>query len=218
MEKKLYRSPDKKICGVCAGMADYFNIDASLVRIIALVLFFYTAVIPMTIAYLIAAAVIPAPNDNYYQIFNNTSKRLVKSRDKKIAGVCGGVAEYFGFDPTIVRLIYVLAVLVFGSGLMLYIVCAIVLPNPEDVQHSYNGGNYYNQNQNYNYNYQQSPNENVNQGYGYQQNPNTNNQNQQYNYNNQNQGDPMQGNQNPQGYTNGPSQAGDAFDGSNNNQ
>ena len=163
----------------------------------------------MTIAYLIAAAVIPAPNDNYYQIFNNTSKRLVKSRDKKIAGVCGGVAEYFGFDPTIVRLIYVLAVLVFGSGLMLYIVCAIVLPNPEDVQPSYNGGNYYNQNQNYNYNYQQAPNENVNQGYGYQQNPNTNNQNQ---------GDPMQGNQNPQGYTNGPSQAGDAFDGGNNNQ
>ena len=47
-----------------------------------------------------------------------------------LAGVCGGFAEYFGVDPTIVRLIYVvLCFMSFGTGLLLYIVLAIIMPN-----------------------------------------------------------------------------------------
>jgi phage shock protein PspC (stress-responsive transcriptional regulator) len=59
-------------------------------------------------------------------------KKLYKSRiDKKISGVCGGVAEYFGFDSTLVRLAYAVAVIFGGTGLLLYVVCAIVMPeNP----------------------------------------------------------------------------------------
>ena len=57
------------------------------------------------------------------------NKKLYRSvTDKKIAGVCAGVAEYFGWDPTIVRLIWALAV-VFGSvGFWAYIVFALVVP------------------------------------------------------------------------------------------
>jgi phage shock protein PspC (stress-responsive transcriptional regulator) len=56
-------------------------------------------------------------------------KRLYRSsRDKKIAGVCGGIAEYFGIDPTIVRLLWVIASLVAGSGILAYIICALVIP------------------------------------------------------------------------------------------
>lgn len=58
MEKKLYRSKtDKKICGVCGGLAEYFNIDATLVRLgaAALVLFAGGGLI----AYIIAALIIP---------------------------------------------------------------------------------------------------------------------------------------------------------------
>jgi phage shock protein C len=56
-------------------------------------------------------------------------KKLYKSKvDKKLAGVCGGVAEYFGLDPTLVRLGYAVLVLFAGTGLLLYIVCAFIMP------------------------------------------------------------------------------------------
>lgn len=56
-------------------------------------------------------------------------KRLYKSRkDRKIAGVCGGIAEYMNVDSTIVRLIAIALVFGWGSGLLAYIVAAIVMP------------------------------------------------------------------------------------------
>jgi phage shock protein C len=62
------------------------------------------------------------------------ARRLMRStRDKKIAGVCGGLAEYFDLDPTIVRVIWLLAVFVAGTGFLLYIILWIVLPVAPDV-------------------------------------------------------------------------------------
>ena len=56
-------------------------------------------------------------------------KRLHKSStNKQIAGVCGGIAEYLNADPTVVRLATVLLVFGWGSGLLAYIVCALVMP------------------------------------------------------------------------------------------
>ena len=56
-------------------------------------------------------------------------KKLYKSStDKKIAGVCGGFAQYFGVDSTIMRLALVLFCLMGGAGVLFYIICAIVLP------------------------------------------------------------------------------------------
>ena len=59
-------------------------------------------------------------------------KKLYRSNtNKKIAGVCGGVAEYFNIDPTIVRLAVALCVVFAGFGLLAYIVAALVIPeNP----------------------------------------------------------------------------------------
>jgi phage shock protein C len=57
-------------------------------------------------------------------------KRLYKSStDKKLAGVCGGLAEYFGLDSTLVRIGYAALILFAGTGLLLYIICAFVMPN-----------------------------------------------------------------------------------------
>ncbi|MCH5186265.1 MAG: PspC domain-containing protein [Oscillospiraceae bacterium] len=57
-------------------------------------------------------------------------KRLYKSRtDRKLGGVCGGLAEYFGIDSTIVRLILVLAVVLFGTGILAYIIAWIIMPD-----------------------------------------------------------------------------------------
>ena len=51
--------------------------------------------------------------------------------DKKIAGVCGGIAEYFDIDSTLVRLIWACLIIFVGVGLWLYIIAAIILPkNP----------------------------------------------------------------------------------------
>ena len=56
-------------------------------------------------------------------------KKLYRSRtDKKICGVCGGLAKYFGMDSTIARLIGALVVLFTGVGLLGYIVAALVIP------------------------------------------------------------------------------------------
>ena len=56
-------------------------------------------------------------------------KKLYKSEnDKKLAGVCGGIAEYFGIDSTIVRLIFVVLVVCFGTGLLAYLIAALVIP------------------------------------------------------------------------------------------
>ncbi len=56
-------------------------------------------------------------------------KTLHKSNNKMICGVCGGIAEYFNIDPTIVRLGFVGFSIIFGSGLLAYIVAAIIMPN-----------------------------------------------------------------------------------------
>ena len=56
-------------------------------------------------------------------------KRLYKSKvNKKIDGICGGIAEYFVLDPTLVRLGWVLFTCLGGSGLLAYIICAFVIP------------------------------------------------------------------------------------------
>ena len=72
-----------------------------------------------------------------YQFFVSNARgkisgRLHKStRDKKLAGVCGGLAEYLGVDPTIIRLAWALLIFGWGTGLIAYIVCAFVLPEED---------------------------------------------------------------------------------------
>ncbi len=64
------------------------------------------------------------------------TKRLYKSnKNKMIDGVCGGIAEYFNVDPTLVRLAAVLFCVAGGSGLLAYIVAAIIIPRaPEGIE------------------------------------------------------------------------------------
>jgi len=56
-------------------------------------------------------------------------KRLYRShKERMIAGVCGGLAEYFNIDPTLVRLLFVFAALAGGPGLLAYLIMMIVVP------------------------------------------------------------------------------------------
>ena len=61
-------------------------------------------------------------------------KRLYKIEEgKKLDGVCGGIAEYFDIDPTLVRLAWILFSAFVGSGILAYIIAAIVMPKKSNV-------------------------------------------------------------------------------------
>lgn len=64
MNKKIYRNKDgAMICGVLNGFADYFNIDVTLLRVIVILLFFFTQFIPVTLAYFILALIMPKKSE-----------------------------------------------------------------------------------------------------------------------------------------------------------
>ena len=61
-------------------------------------------------------------------------KKIYKIEEgKKICGVCGGIAEYLNIDPTIIRVIWGVLALAYGTGILLYFICAFVFPNKSDV-------------------------------------------------------------------------------------
>ena len=61
-------------------------------------------------------------------------KRIYKiEQGKKIDGVCGGIAEYFNIDPTLVRLAWILFTACGGAGILAYIIAAIIIPKESDV-------------------------------------------------------------------------------------
>lgn len=147
--RELTKSRDKKILGVAGGLAEYFEIDKSLMR--AIWAFAAVFMPPMILAYIILGIVLPTapapafagptftaepqpeaepeqqaetqapPRRNY--------RRMTKSEDKWIAGVCGGIAEYFDIDPVLVRALFLIG-LFMGAGLLAYIILAIIMPRP----------------------------------------------------------------------------------------
>lgn len=61
-------------------------------------------------------------------------KRLYRSEhSKRIAGVCGGIAEYLNIDPTVIRLAWVLLLFCAGGGVFAYIIAALVMPTESEV-------------------------------------------------------------------------------------
>jgi phage shock protein PspC (stress-responsive transcriptional regulator) len=130
--KRLYRNSSAgRIAGVCAGIAEYFDADVTLVRVVWVVL----SIVPGgfvggLVAYLAAWAImtdssIPAGD-------KPVSHRLTRSTtDRQLAGVCGGLAEYFGVDSTLVRVIWAILTVMPGAivlGVVAYLVAWFVMP------------------------------------------------------------------------------------------
>jgi phage shock protein C len=133
--RRLARSRSEgTIAGVCAGIADYFEVDVVLVRATWVVFSIVPGMlIGGVLAYLAAWLVIPeatapAPAP--------AVRRLTRSAtDKKIAGVCGGLAEHFGVDATPVRLLWVILSILCGAGIggvIAYVVAWLIIPRPQD--------------------------------------------------------------------------------------
>jgi phage shock protein PspC (stress-responsive transcriptional regulator) len=129
--RRLTRSRNGKIAGVCQGIADYLGVDPTFIRLLWVVLSVVPGIIVGgVIAYLVAWLVMPegpaaAPDVQVRaRIFRSTA-------DRKIGGVCGGLAEYFGVDATPIRLLWVILTVVPGcvvGGIVAYIVAWIIIP------------------------------------------------------------------------------------------
>ena len=59
-------------------------------------------------------------------------KKLYRSNDRKIFGVCGGIAEYFGWDPTVIRILWAVLTISGGSGAVIYLIAALLMENHPD--------------------------------------------------------------------------------------
>jgi len=132
--KRLTRSrTNGTIGGVCAGIAEYLSVDATLVRLVWIVLTIMPGmIVGGVLAYLLAWLVMPeetSPARN-----TQPGARLMRSRsDRKIGGVCGGLAAYLGVDSTPLRLLWVVLSILPGAiagGIIAYVIAWIVIPNP----------------------------------------------------------------------------------------
>jgi phage shock protein PspC (stress-responsive transcriptional regulator) len=134
--RRLTRSrTDVKVAGVCAGLADYLDVDVVLVRAAWLVFSIVPgAVIGGVIAYLVAWLLLPEASESAP---SSQRRRLTLSAtDAKLAGVCGGLAEYFEVDATAIRLVWVIASIFFGAiigGFLAYVVAWLIIPKPAGV-------------------------------------------------------------------------------------
>jgi phage shock protein C len=133
--RRLARLPaEGRIAGVCAGIANYFDVDPVLVRA-AWVVFSIVpgAIIGGVVAYVLAWLVMPEATEAVAP----TVPRLTRSAtDRKIAGVCGGIAEYFVVDPTLVRLIWVILSVLCGAligGVIAYLFAWLIIPTQTHV-------------------------------------------------------------------------------------
>ena len=130
-QKRLTRRPAAgRIAGVCAGLAAYLDVDVTFVRLVWVFLSIVPGgIIGGLIAYLVAWAVMPAQLDLDVV---TTGPRLRRSiSDVKVAGVCGGIAEYFGVDATLVRLAWALLTIFPGAivlGVLAYLIAWAVMP------------------------------------------------------------------------------------------
>ncbi len=123
------RSADGRLGGVCAGLAEYFDVDVTLVRVAWVILSIVPgAVVGGLLAYLAAWVIMP---DDHTAVLH-AGRRLTRSvTDRKIGGVCGGLAEYLGADATVVRLIWAIVTVVPGCivlGIVAYLIAWFVVP------------------------------------------------------------------------------------------
>lgn len=139
--KRLERDlRNKMLGGVCAGFAYYLGIDTIWIRLLTLALFLGLIAIPgigalpgfVFIAYIVFWIAIPGT----YAVEESEmpAKKLMRHpKDRVFAGVAGGIASYFNVDVTLIRVLFLVTTLLFGTGLLLYICLWIVMPQARTI-------------------------------------------------------------------------------------
>jgi len=135
--KRIVRdSSNGLIGGVCAGLAAYFEVNPLWVRLATLALFFGFPFFPalsgtMLISYIVLWIAMPAQIN--LENLGNFRKYFRSRKDKILGGVAGGIGTYFGIDPVIVRVIFVLFIVAGGSGVILYVLLWAITPEAKSV-------------------------------------------------------------------------------------
>jgi len=128
--RRLTRSRTQGVIGgVCAGLADYFGVDVVLVRLLFVILSIAGAIIGGVIVYVAAWFIMPE-GDQAAPVADGRVLRR-STTDRQIAGVCGGMAEYFGVDATAVRLLWVVLSIFVGAiifGVIAYLLAWLIIP------------------------------------------------------------------------------------------
>lgn len=131
--RKLFRDKwDKKIAGVCGGIGQYLQLDPTLVRIIFIAACCVSFFVPMIVIYLVAWLFMPEGPKTYVQV--NADKLQRSRKERKVAGICGGFADYFKLDPTLVRIIFAVLTLITGffGMLLTYVIGIFLIPENRD--------------------------------------------------------------------------------------
>jgi phage shock protein PspC (stress-responsive transcriptional regulator) len=129
--RRLRRLPSQgRLAGVCAGIADYLETDVTLIRLAWVALSIVPGgLIGGLIAYVAACIVMP---ESSAAATADEGPRLVRSSaDRKLGGVCGGIAEYLHVDSTVVRLAWAVLTIVPGVivlGVVAYLVAWFIMP------------------------------------------------------------------------------------------
>ena len=133
-QRRLYRDIQRKILGgVAAGVAHYFRTDPLWVRLLLILFLFADAFTTLgvlstitLITYIVFWIVVPGRPDLEQ---NEKIKKLFRNPDDKVlGGVASGLSAYFGIDPTVIRLLFVLTIFFGGAGLIIYIVLWLITP------------------------------------------------------------------------------------------
>ena len=133
--RRLTRSrTNGTIAGVCAGLANYYGVDVVLVRLLFVILSIAGAVIGGVIVYVAAWIIMPEGDDEPVAA---AEKRVLRrsTTDRWVAGICGGMAEYFRVDATLVRLLWVVGSIFCGAiigGIIVYALAWIIIPRTPD--------------------------------------------------------------------------------------
>ena len=123
--KRLHRSlQDRKIAGVCGGLGDYFDFDPVFFRLFFLFSILFGGL--GLVAYLVLWILVPAQEG----ALRAGARLRLSGADRKIAGVCGGLGEYFDLDPVLFRAAFLVLVLAGGLGILLYLALWLVIPGP----------------------------------------------------------------------------------------
>jgi phage shock protein C len=121
----LVRSADSKVAGVCGGLAAWLDVDPTALRIVSALTSFFTACFPGVVLYLFLWLMMPGPNAGAV----SSGTLALSRRHRMIAGVCGGFADWLGWDPTAVRIVYVVVSICSAAfpGTLVYIILWIIM-------------------------------------------------------------------------------------------
>lgn len=134
--KRLYRDSKRKVIGgVASGIANYFGMDPIWIRLLMLAflfnIFFWGLSGFIFLTYIILWIAVPASD----QLDDDKAiKKLFRSTDDRVlGGVSGGIASYFGTDPVVIRVLFVISIFLGGAGLLVYLILWIITPEAKSI-------------------------------------------------------------------------------------